>query len=65
MIEEYKLENHAWFKRLYSLKEKDFFYAGILSFQRSESTNSSISFEIKKTTNLIVFFRIFNRIINY
>ncbi|KAL8480233.1 hypothetical protein ACS0TY_026962 [Phlomoides rotata] len=69
MIEEYKLENHAWFKRLYNLKEKwctalsmDFFSARILSSQMSESTNSSISFETKKITNLIDFFRNFNRI---
>ncbi|XP_056692117.1 protein FAR1-RELATED SEQUENCE 5-like [Spinacia oleracea] len=46
MINTFKLEKDDWFNRLYGLKEKwctalskDFFSAGILSSQRSESTN--------------------------
>ncbi|XP_056698173.1 protein FAR1-RELATED SEQUENCE 5-like [Spinacia oleracea] len=46
MINTFKLEKDDWFNKLYGLKEKwcttlskDFFSAGILSSQRSESTN--------------------------
>lgn len=66
----YKLEDHTWFERLYLLKEKwctglnkNYFSAGILSSQRSESTNSAIESKAKKTTNLTEFFKIFTETI--
>lgn len=70
MISKYELEEHVWFKRLYDLKEKwctalnkDFFSAGILTSQRSESTNHAIGFSAKKTTSLVEFYKIFNETI--
>ncbi|XP_073152029.1 protein FAR1-RELATED SEQUENCE 5-like [Henckelia pumila] len=66
----YKLENHPWFNRLYGLKEKwctalskDLFSAGILSSQRSESSNHAIGFSAKKNTSLTDFFGIFKEML--
>lgn len=66
MVSKYGLEEHTWFTRLYSLKEKwatglskDFFSAGLLSSQRSESTNNAIGFNARKTTSLTEFFGIY------
>nr|GMC79770.1 protein FAR1-RELATED SEQUENCE 5-like [Ipomoea batatas] len=66
MVSKYGLEDHAWFRRLYELKEKwctalskDFFSAGTLNSQRSESTNHAIWFNAKKTTSLMQFYKIF------
>ncbi|XP_057806214.1 protein FAR1-RELATED SEQUENCE 5-like [Salvia miltiorrhiza] len=71
MISNYKLENITWFNRLYDLKEKwcnaynkDFFSAGILSSQRSESTNSTLGFNAKKTTSLNDFYKIFKQTVD-
>lgn len=71
MICEFELENESWFDQLYSLKEKwspalskPFFSAGILSTQRSESTNNAISFRANKNTSLTQFFRLFDVVIN-
>ncbi|KAH6801367.1 hypothetical protein C2S52_001831 [Perilla frutescens var. hirtella] len=68
MISTYHLEDNSWFSRLYLLKEKwctglnnDFFSAGILSSQRSESTNSAIGFNARKSTSLTEFYDIFKR----
>ncbi|KAK9689570.1 hypothetical protein RND81_09G067800 [Saponaria officinalis] len=51
MITDYGLQHDTWFKRLYGIRRKwctalskDFFSAGILSSQRSESTNHAIGF---------------------
>nr|GLL33784.1 protein FAR1-RELATED SEQUENCE 5-like [Ipomoea trifida] len=70
MVSKYGLEDHAWFRRLYELKEKwctalskDFFSAGTLTSQRSESTNHAIGFNAKKTTSLIQFYKIFKEIV--
>nr|GLL44724.1 protein FAR1-RELATED SEQUENCE 5-like [Ipomoea trifida] len=66
MVSKYGLEDHALFRRLYELKEKwctalskDFFSAGTLTSQRSESTNHAIGFNAKKTTSLMQFYKIF------
>nr|GMC80145.1 protein FAR1-RELATED SEQUENCE 5-like [Ipomoea batatas] len=66
MVSKYGLEDHAWFRRLYELKEKwctalskDFFSAGTLTSQRCESTNHAIWFNAKKTTSLMQFYKIF------
>ncbi|XP_021771339.1 protein FAR1-RELATED SEQUENCE 1-like [Chenopodium quinoa] len=70
MIKTYKLEKNSWFKRLYNLRKKwctalskDFFSAGILSSQRSESTNNAVGFKATKNTNFTDFFKIFNQTI--
>ena len=59
-------EFYKWFDRLHKIRHKwctglskDFFSAGILSSQRSESTNSAIRFEATKTTSLTQFYKIF------
>uniref|UniRef100_A0A803N024 FAR1 domain-containing protein n=1 Tax=Chenopodium quinoa TaxID=63459 RepID=A0A803N024_CHEQI len=56
--------------RVYNLKEKwcpalskDFFSAGILSSQRSESTNHAVGFRANKSTTLTEFYGIFVRTI--
>ncbi|KAK9725549.1 hypothetical protein RND81_05G152800 [Saponaria officinalis] len=66
MIKQYGLENDSWFQRLYGLRakwstafNKDFFSAGILSSQRSGSTNHAIGFRASKTTSLTDFYGIF------
>ena len=68
MISQNGLEDHNWFKRLYDLREKwctalnkDYFSAGILSSQRSESTNNAIGVSVKKTTSLTAFYGIFKK----
>ncbi|XP_021743995.1 protein FAR1-RELATED SEQUENCE 5-like [Chenopodium quinoa] len=68
MMTKYKLKNNSWFKRLYSLKHKwstalskDFFSAGILSSQRSESTNHAVGFKANKKTSLTEFYNIFQK----
>ncbi|XP_021730690.1 protein FAR1-RELATED SEQUENCE 9-like [Chenopodium quinoa] len=68
MTTKYKLKNDSWFKRLYSLKHKwstslskDFFFAGILSSQRSESTNHAVRYKANKKTSLTEFYNIFQK----
>ncbi|KAK9673851.1 hypothetical protein RND81_12G194000 [Saponaria officinalis] len=70
MVEEYGLHNNMWFQRLYVLKEKwctalnrNFFSAGILSSQRSESTNHALGFQASKTTSLTEFYHIFEEMV--
>ena len=67
MIDGYNLQNDAWFRKLYGLRHKwcrclnkDAFSAGMLSSQRSESTNHSISFNSNKQTSLTQFFKLFD-----
>jgi len=71
MVNKYNLHEHDWFKRLYSIREKwctalskDFFSAGILSSQRSESTNHAVGFKANKTTTLTEFFSVFQATVN-
>ncbi|KAL8511964.1 hypothetical protein ACS0TY_018429 [Phlomoides rotata] len=71
MITEYDMEKNSWFARLYNLKakwctalNKDLFSAGMLSTQRSESTNSAIGVNGMKTTNLIEFYQLFMAMLN-
>ncbi|XP_074314490.1 protein FAR1-RELATED SEQUENCE 5-like [Silene latifolia] len=66
MLKDYGLEGHKWFKRLYKHRVKwstalnnEYFSAGILSSQRSESTNHAIGFQATKTTSITAFFGIF------
>ncbi|KAK9668287.1 hypothetical protein RND81_13G048100 [Saponaria officinalis] len=70
MVEEYGLHNNMWFQRLYRLKEKwctalnrNFFSAGILSSQRSESTNHALGFQASKTTSLTEFYHKFEEMV--
>lgn len=70
MISTYGLQDNAWFQRLYDLRHKwctaynkDFFSAGILSSQRSESTNTTIGFNANETTGLNDFYIIFKKIV--
>ncbi|XP_056690176.1 protein FAR1-RELATED SEQUENCE 9-like [Spinacia oleracea] len=71
MINTFKLEKDDWFNKLYGLKEKwcttlskVFFSAGILSSQRSESTNHAVGFKANKSTTLTEFYSIFQATIN-
>ncbi|XP_056695127.1 protein FAR1-RELATED SEQUENCE 5-like [Spinacia oleracea] len=66
MLQTYELIGEEWFTNVYDLREKwcpalskDFFSAGILSSQRSESTNHSIGFIANRTTSLTDFYRLF------
>ncbi|XP_074289073.1 protein FAR1-RELATED SEQUENCE 5-like [Silene latifolia] len=65
-LKDYGLVNHSWFKRLYKHIAKwstafnnQFFSAGFLSSQRSESTNHAMDFQASKTTSVTEFFGIF------
>ncbi|XP_056687857.1 protein FAR1-RELATED SEQUENCE 5-like [Spinacia oleracea] len=71
MITTYKLSNSKWFQRLYKIKDKwctglskDFFSAGILSSQRSESTNNAVCFKANKNISLTNFFKIFQETVH-
>ncbi|XP_074310499.1 protein FAR-RED IMPAIRED RESPONSE 1-like [Silene latifolia] len=66
MLKDYGFEGHSWFKRLYKHRVKwstalnnEYFSAGILSSQRSESTNHAMGFQASKTTSVTAFFGIF------
>ena len=70
MVSTYKLQEnedfYKWFDRLYNIRHKwctrlsrDFFSVGILSSQRSESTNHALGFNATKTTRLMQFYMIF------
>ncbi|XP_056688482.1 protein FAR1-RELATED SEQUENCE 5-like [Spinacia oleracea] len=66
MLQQYELIGEEWFTNVYDLREKwcpalskDFFSAGILSSQRSESTNHAIGFRANRTTILTDFYRLF------
>lgn len=70
-MEEYDCKDDEWLKRLYGLREKwcpaynkQFFSGGILSSQRSESTNSSLRKRLHATTTLVEFFHIFNDVVH-
>ncbi|XP_021751560.1 protein FAR1-RELATED SEQUENCE 5-like [Chenopodium quinoa] len=71
MLQKYELTENSWYKRVYELKDKwcpalcrDFFSAGILSSQRSESTNHAIGFRASKATTLTEFYTIFKKTTN-
>ncbi|XP_021759153.1 protein FAR1-RELATED SEQUENCE 5-like [Chenopodium quinoa] len=71
MLQKYEFTKHSWYKRVYELKDKwcpslsrDFFSAGILSSQRSESTNHAIGFRASKATTLTEFYTIFKKTTN-
>ncbi|XP_074289088.1 protein FAR1-RELATED SEQUENCE 5-like [Silene latifolia] len=67
MLKDYGLDQgHSWFKRLYKHRvirsttlNNEYFSAGILSSQRSESTNHAMGFQASKTTSVTAFFGIF------
>ncbi|KAK9677479.1 hypothetical protein RND81_11G145800 [Saponaria officinalis] len=68
---EYNCAHHPWLTRLYELKEKwccaydkDYFSAGVLSSQRSESTNNSLCKRRSKTTTLCDFYDIFGTVLS-
>ena len=72
MVDRFELkknpEFYKWFDRLYKIRDKwctalskDIFSAGVLSSQRSESTNSALGFEANKTTRLNRFYDLFNK----
>ncbi|XP_057808592.1 protein FAR1-RELATED SEQUENCE 5-like [Salvia miltiorrhiza] len=70
IVENHNLQNNSWIQRLYELREKwsnafnkEYFSAGILSSQRSESTNHALGFKAKKTTNLTEFYGLFKQTI--
>ena len=66
LVEEYNCAKNAWLVRLFRLKEKwcttyckDVFSDGILSSQRSELTNASLSRRVNATCGLFDFHNIF------
>ncbi|KAK9756230.1 hypothetical protein RND81_01G082800 [Saponaria officinalis] len=71
MVSEYNCGNHQWLCRLYDLREKwccaygkDYFSAGVLSSQRSESTNNSLCKRVSKTTTLCDFYEILGTVVS-
>ncbi|XP_056685232.1 protein FAR1-RELATED SEQUENCE 5-like [Spinacia oleracea] len=68
---DYNCKTHKWIERLYDLKEKwcpaynkEWFSGGILSSQRSETTNHSISRRLHKTNGLCDFYKCFLDVID-
>ena len=66
MITGYNCGDNDWLKKLYKSREhwcpafsKDYFSGGILSSQRVESTNRSISWRLNATTGLCEFYENF------
>ncbi|KAI5681898.1 hypothetical protein M9H77_03126 [Catharanthus roseus] len=65
------MHSQSWLNRLYNLREKccpvfnkDFFSGSVLSSQRSEETNHSISRRLSKTTTLCDFYRVFDEVVS-
>ncbi|XP_021837651.1 protein FAR1-RELATED SEQUENCE 5-like [Spinacia oleracea] len=71
LLADYNCAKHSWIIRLYSLKEKccpaynkEWFSGGVLSSQRSETTNHSISRRLHKTNGLCDFYKCFLEVID-
>ncbi|XP_031126631.1 protein FAR1-RELATED SEQUENCE 7-like [Ipomoea triloba] len=71
MVTEYNIHKNVWLDRLYNIREKwcpafskQYFSGGILSSQRSESTNHSISRRLSKTAGLCDFYNSFVSVIS-
>jgi len=71
MVTKYSCHKNVWLDRLYNIREKwcpafskEYFSGGILSSQRSESTNHSISRRLSKTVGLCDFFNLFVSVIS-
>ncbi|XP_021759428.1 protein FAR1-RELATED SEQUENCE 5-like [Chenopodium quinoa] len=71
MCDKYKCENDDWLCDLYKIKEmwcpaysKKYWYGGILSSQRSETTNKSVSQRLNKTQGLCDFYHVFLDVIS-
>ncbi|XP_019166801.1 PREDICTED: protein FAR1-RELATED SEQUENCE 7-like [Ipomoea nil] len=71
MVTTYKCHNNHWIEKLYGCREKwcpafnkDYFSDGILSSQRSETTNHSISRRLSKTSGLCDFYNSFVGVIS-
>ncbi|XP_056685742.1 protein FAR1-RELATED SEQUENCE 5-like [Spinacia oleracea] len=71
LMTDYNCKTHKWIERLYDLKEKwcpaynkEWFSWGILSSQRSETTNHSISRRLHKTNGLCDFYKCFLDVID-
>ncbi|XP_019189866.1 PREDICTED: protein FAR1-RELATED SEQUENCE 5-like [Ipomoea nil] len=71
MVTTYKCHNNHWIEKLYGCREKrcpafnkDYISGGILSSQRSETTNHSISRRLSKTSGLCDFYNSFVGVIS-
>ncbi|CAH9087340.1 unnamed protein product [Cuscuta europaea] len=70
MVTTFNCSENAWLKKLYDLREKwcpafskDYFSAGILSSQGSESTNNSLSRKLNATSPLCDFYHFFVKLL--
>lgn len=68
---EFKCKSHQWLCKVFEIREswccaygKNYFSAGVLSSQRSESANHSISRRVNKTTSLCDFYNIFGNVVS-
>ncbi|XP_019185064.1 PREDICTED: protein FAR1-RELATED SEQUENCE 12-like [Ipomoea nil] len=71
LVTDYKCHKNTWLEKLYDSREKwctafnkDYFSGGILSSQRSETTNHSISRRLSKTAGLCDFYSSFVSVIS-
>ncbi|XP_019157956.1 PREDICTED: protein FAR-RED IMPAIRED RESPONSE 1-like [Ipomoea nil] len=71
LVTDYKCHKNTWLEKLYDCREKwcpafnkDYFSGGILSSQRSETTNHSISRRLSKTGGLCDFYSSFVSVIS-
>lgn len=67
----FQCKSHPWLKKVFDIREnwccaygKNHFSAGVLSSQRSESANHSISRRVSKTTSLCDFYNIFGTVVS-
>ncbi|XP_019163576.1 PREDICTED: protein FAR1-RELATED SEQUENCE 5-like [Ipomoea nil] len=70
LVTDYKCHKNSWIQKMYDYREKwcpafnkDYFSGGILSSQRSETTNHSISRRLSKTAGLCDFYSSFVSVI--
>ncbi|XP_019161007.1 PREDICTED: protein FAR1-RELATED SEQUENCE 7-like [Ipomoea nil] len=71
MVSEYKCHGNSRLEKLYDIREKwcpafnkDYFSGGILSSQRSETTNHSVSRRLSKTAGLCDFYNSFANVVH-
>ncbi|XP_019170574.1 PREDICTED: protein FAR1-RELATED SEQUENCE 5-like [Ipomoea nil] len=71
LVTNYNCHKNVWLNKLYDIREKwcpafnkDYFSGGILSSQRSETTNHSISKRLSKTSGLSDFYNSFVNVVS-
>ncbi|XP_056691528.1 protein FAR1-RELATED SEQUENCE 5-like [Spinacia oleracea] len=71
MVKKYECSGNKWLQNLYTIRDfwcpaysKDYFSGGVLSSQRSETTNNSVSRRLHKTHGLCDFYKCFLEVVD-